>query len=162
MRLVVHRGGLAIVLTFVLALILTIFPVPGWAEELRPHMLALTVIYWAMALPHRVSIGIAWTMGLFLDVLFDALLGQHALALALIAFFTIRLHQRLRVFPLWQQAIVIFVLCLIYSMIVLWIKGLTGTAPNLWLFILPSLTSAMIWPLVFLFLRQVRRAYRVS
>ena len=162
MKLVVHRGGLAIVLTFVLALILTIFPFPSWAEELRPHWVALTVIYWAMALPHRVSIGIGWTMGLLLDVLFDALLGQHALALALVAFFTIRLHQRVRVFPLWQQAIVIFVLCLIYSMIVLWIKGITGTAPNLWLFILPSFTSSLLWPLVFLFLRQVRRAYRVS
>ena len=162
MKLVAHRGGFAILVTFVLALILTIFPFPSWAEELRPHWVTLTVIYWAMALPQRVSVGIGWTLGLLLDVLFDALLGQHALALALVAFFTAKLHQRIRVFPVWQQAIVIFVFCLIYSVVILWIKGITGHAPNLWLFILPSVTSALLWPAIFLFLRQVRRTYRVS
>ena len=162
MKQVMPHGGFTIVLTFVLALILTIFPLPGWAEELRPLWVVLTVIYWAMALPHRVSIGIAWMSGLLLDVLLDALPGQHALTLALVAFLTIRIHQRLRIFPLWQQSIVIFVMCFIYSIIVLWIKGITGVAPNLWLFILPSVTSAIIWPAVFIFLRQIRRAYRVN
>jgi len=162
MKLTPQRGGIIISLTFILAIILTIFPVPGWAEELRPHWLALTAIYWAMALPQRVSVGVGWILGLLLDVLYDALLGQHALALALILYFTSRLHQRVRVFPIWQQAIVVFVFILIYSLIILWIKGLTGTAPNLWLFILPSITSALVWPAVFLFLRRLRRTYQVS
>lgn len=157
-----HRGGFIILVSLVLAMILTIFPIPGWAEELRPHWVTLTLIYWAMAVPHRVSVGVGWVTGLLLDVLFDAVLGQHALALAVVAFFTSNLHQRLRVFPLWQQAIVIFMFCLIYNLIILWIKGITGIAPSLWIFIIPCFTSAMIWPAVFLFLRQLRRAYHVS
>lgn len=162
MKMGQHQGGFIIFMSFVLALILTILPLPGWAEELRPHWVALTVIYWAMALPQRVSVGIGWFMGLLLDVMFDALLGQHALALAIVAFFTTQLHQRLRVFPVWQQAIVIFVFCLIYAMIILWIKGITGVAPNLWLMLIPCVTSAVIWPAIFMLLRKVRRIYRVS
>jgi len=162
MKMTQRHGGFVIFMTLVAALILTILPLPGWAEELRPHWVVLTVIYWAMALPQRVSVGIGWFMGLLLDVMLDALLGQHALALAIVAFFTANLHQRLRVFPVWQQAIVIFVFCLIYAMIILWIKGIIGIAPNLWLMLIPCVSSAIIWPAIFIFLRKVRRIYRVN
>lgn len=162
MKLVQHHGGFVILMTFALSLILTILPLPGWAEELRPQWVTLTVIYWAMALPQRVSIGVGWFLGLLLDVVFDALLGQHALALALVAFFTSQLHQRIRIFPVLQQAIVVFVFCLIYALTILWIKGITGIAPNLWHFVIPCITSAIIWPAIFIFLRQVRRSYRVN
>lgn len=162
MRIGQHRGGAVIVLTFVVALLLTMLPLPGWLELARPHWVLLTLIYWCMALPSRVSVGIGWILGLLLDVALDALLGQHALAIALVAFFTVQLHQRLRVFPLWQQAIVIFVFCLIYNIVILWVKGISGVAPSLWLFLIPSFTSALIWPLIFVSLRQVRRIYRVA
>ena len=101
-------------------------------------------------------------MGLLLDVANDAVLGQHALALALIAFLTAQLHQRLRVFPLSQQTIVIFIFTIIYNLVILWIKGITGSAPGVWLIVLPSFTTALVWPLVFITLRHARRFYRVT
>lgn len=162
MRIGQHQGGAIIVLTLIAALLLTMMPMPGWLELSRPHWVLLTLIYWSMALPARVSIGIGWFLGLLLDVIYDALLGQHALAIALIIFVTVKVHQRLRIFPLWQQAIVIFVFSLIYSLIILWVKGISGVAPSLWLFLIPSFTSALIWPFMFLSLRQLRRIYRVN
>jgi len=160
---ITQRHGTAIILlSFVLALMLTVMPLPDWAEEIRPHWVVLVLIYWAMALPQRVNVGTAWVMGLLLDVANDAVLGQHALALALIVFLTAHLHQRLRVFPQSQQAIVIFVFCVIYNLIVLWIKGITGTAPSVWLIVIPSFTTAIVWPLAFIILRHARRFYRVS
>ena len=157
-----RQGGLIIILSFVVALMLSIIDLPTWAEEIRPQWVVLVLIYWSMALPQRISVGVGWVMGLLLDVSNSAILGQNALALALIAFLTAHLHQRLRVFPFWQQAIVIFVFCIIFNLIVLWIKGISGSAPNVWLIITPSFTSAIFWPLVFIFLRRVRRFYRVS
>lgn len=162
MSAVMRRGTPIIVLSLIIALMLTIMPLYTWAEEIRPHIVLMVVMYWAMALPHRVNIGVAWVMGLLLDVSYDAVLGQYALALALIAFFTVNLHQRLRVFPLWQQAIVVFVFAVIYSLIVLWIKGITGNAPSVWTIITPSFTTALLWPPAFLLLRKLRRFYSVS
>jgi len=157
-----RQGGFIIILSFVVALMLSIIDLPTWAEEIRPQWVVLVLIYWSMALPQRISVGVGWVMGLLLDVTNSAILGQNALALAFIAFLTAHLHQRLRVFPFWQQAIVIFVFCIIFNLIVLWIKGISGSAPNVWLIITPSFTSAICWPLVFIFLRHVRRFYRVS
>ena len=94
MKFMEHRGGGIIVLSFILALSLTIIPLPNIIEGLRPEFVSLTLIYWCMALPSRVGLGSAWTAGLFLDVLRDTLLGQHALALTLVAFFILQLHQK--------------------------------------------------------------------
>ena len=74
------QGGLTIALSFFVALILTIIPLPDWMASFRPEWVALTLIYWSMALPQRVGVGIGWGLGLALDVLKGALLGQHALA----------------------------------------------------------------------------------
>lgn len=157
-----QRGGMVIFLSFVVALMLTIIPLPTWGEEIRPHWVMIALIYWAMALPQRVGVGVGWILGLLLDVIFDSVLGQHALGLAIIAFFIAHLHQRQRVFPLWQQAIVVFFYCLVYSVINLWIQGITGNAPNFWLVLIPCFTTAIIWPFAFFLLRHIRRYYRVS
>lgn len=162
MSIVQRHGTAVIILSFVIALMLTVMPLPDWAEEIRPQWVVLVLIYWAMALPQRVSVGSGWVMGLLLDVVNDAVLGEHALALAFIAFLTAHLHQRLRVFPQSQQAIVILVFCIIYNLIILWIKGITGTAPSVWLIVIPSFTTALVWPLIFIILRHARRFYRVT
>lgn len=162
MSIAQRHGSAVIIVSFILALMLTVMPLWDWAEELRPQWVVLVLIYWSMALPQRVSVGSGWVLGLLLDVANDAVLGQHALALAFVAFLTAQLHQRLRIFPLSQQTIVIFVFTVIYNLIVLWIKGITGTAPSVWLIILPSFTTALVWPLIFITLRHARRFYRVT
>ena len=162
MSIVQRRGTAVIIISFIFALMLTVMPHPDWLEQIRPLWVVLVLIYWAMALPQRVSVGTGWVLGLLLDVANDAVLGQHALALAVIAFLTSHLHQRLRVFPQSQQAIVVLVFCVIYNLIILWIKGITGTAPSVWLIVFPSFTSALIWPLAFIVLRHARRFYHVS
>lgn len=155
-------GGLIIATSFVVALALTILPLPDWLSMLRPEWVALVLIYWCMALPGRVGVGIAWTTGLLLDVLRAALLGQHALTLAIVAYITLQLYQRIRVFPLWQQAVSVFVLILLHLLLQLWIKGISGSPPQALTFLLPALSSMLLWPIMFLGLRRLRRRYRVS
>ena len=157
-----HRGGWLIVLSFVLALALTMVPLPAILELFRPEWMAMVLIYWCMAVPSRVGVSIGWLVGLMLDVSRDALLGQYALAFALIAFLTLHLHQRLRNFPLWQQALSVGVLIALESLIVLWIKGLTGQSPGIWKMLVPAFSSLLFWPVIYLSLRYVRRAYQVS
>jgi len=162
MKFMEHRGGGIIILSFILALSLTIIPLPNMIEGLRPEFVSLTLIYWCMALPNRIGLGSAWTAGIFLDVMRDTLLGQHALALTLVAFFILQLHQRIRVFPLWQQAISIGVMILIQIALVLWIKGIMSEKADFWVALLPVLTTSLFWPPTFLLMRYLRRYYQVS
>lgn len=156
-----HHGGATLLITFVCAFLLQILPLPEWAETVRPDWVALTLIYWCIALPERVGVGIGWLVGLLLDVAYGSLLGQNALALAVVAYLAIRLHQRIRLFPLWQQAVSVLLLITLHLMLVLWIKGATGQSAETWVYWLPALTSMVLWPAVFIVLRGLRRSYRV-
>ena len=162
MNLTRHRGGWLITSSFVLALALTIVPLPAMLELFRPEWMAMVLIYWCMAVPTRVGVSIGWLVGLVLDVSRDALLGQYALAFALVAFLALHLHQRLRVFPIWQQALSVGVLIMLECLIVLWIKGLTGQSPGIWKMLIPAFSSLLFWPVIYLLLRHMRRAYQVS
>jgi len=162
MRFSQHRGGWLITLSFVLALALSIVPLPAMLELFRPEWMAMVLIYWCMAVPSRVGVSIGWLVGLLQDVSRDALLGQYALAFALVAFLTLHLHQRLRVFPIWQQALSIAVLIMLECLVILWVKGLTGQSPGFWKMMLPAFSSLLFWPVIYLLLRHVRRTYNVS
>jgi len=157
-----HRGGTVIFTTFVAAIILTIIPLPDWLAAVRPEWVALVLIYWCMALPTRVGVGFGWSVGLVMDVVRASLMGQHALSFGILAFITLHVHQRVRVFPLWQQAFSVLVLILVHEMLMLWIKGITGQPTQSLVYWLPSFSSMLVWPLMFLLLRNLRRRFKVS
>jgi rod shape-determining protein MreD len=91
-----------------------------------------------------------------------ALFGQHALALTIVAWTTVKLHQRIRLFPIWQQALSVFLLIAFNQMLVLWIKGIAGEPPRTWTYWLPSLTSMLLWPWFLGLMRMVRRYFVVT
>lgn len=157
-----HQGGWIIVMSFAMALLLTMLPLPSWAQAFRPEWVTLVLIYWCMALPGRVSIGWGWTAGLMLDVTLGNLLGLHALAMTIVAFLTIKLYQRIRVYPLGQQAFAILVLVAMSQLLILWILGIIGATPGSWTYWLPSISSAIIWPWLFVVMRGARRHFRVK
>ncbi len=156
------HGAWTIASTFLVALFLSLLPGPDWAERFRPDWVALVLIYWCMATPNRVGVSIGWLAGLLLDLLYGSVLGQHALALTVIAYIAHRLHLQIRVYPLWQQAATVLVLLLINQMLVLWIKGVLGQAPTLWPSLTSSIVGMVIWPLLFIILRDVRRRAQLT
>ena len=148
--------------SFVVALILTIVPLPEVVEPFRPEWTTLALIYWCLALPTRVGLGTAWSVGILVDVLKGTLLGQHALGMTMVAFIALKLHLRIRVHPLWQQAISVWLLLALNQLLVLWIHGMMGRPLTDWLHWAPTLTGALLWPAVFLMLRRIRRHFRIS
>ena len=147
------------ILTIIAAFMLAMMPLPEWAQSFRPDWVTLVLIYWTMALPASIGVTIAWCTGLMLDISHGALLGQHALGLVLVIYIIHSQHQRLRVASLLQQAIVIFFLLLVKQAITLWVSGIMGHAPDSWLYFMPSLTSALFWPWVYIILRDSRRKF---
>lgn len=144
-------------LTLVIALVLSMFPLPEAFERARPAFVALVLIFWALLYPQLVGVFTAWFAGLFLDILLGDLIGQNALILALIVALTHRLRLRLRASALIQQAFTIFILVGIGQMLSLWIDGAAGRSAriDIWFF-LPSVTSAVCWLYFYRILRSFR------
>lgn len=154
------RGTLFIYLTILIGLILQVFPLPDWADQLRPQWPLLVLVYWSMLLPERVGIFTAMIVGLFVDVMLDALLGQHVLAYAVAIFIVITTYKRLRLMHAWQQALVVFLLLMIERIVTAVVLGMTrGQATDLY-FWFPPLTGMLLWPLLGLLLSDFHRKVR--
>lgn len=137
-----------IALSIFAAMLLTLAPLPTWAAPFRPDWMAVTLIYWAMHLPRTYGVGVAWLLGLFLDVAQGTLLAQHALALCFIIYLTVKFHLQIRVFPIVQMAGAVLGLLGLYRFLLFWINGIAGVdtpAVNYWG---PVVTGALLWPLI--------------
>ena len=155
------RNGWVIWVSLLLALLLSVAPMPQFMEIGRPLWLALFLSYWVLALPHRIGMITAWSVGLIEDVLYGSLLGQNALILTLIVFLVLSLQRRLQMFPMWQQSLVLLVVFGIAQLVQLWLNALTGNRPPTLAFVLPALISALLWPWVFAILRGLQRRFGV-
>ncbi|WP_263078228.1 rod shape-determining protein MreD [Endozoicomonas sp. Mp262] len=148
-------------MSLLVAAVLSILPLPAWLSVARPAWVPMVVMYWILALPNRFGLVFAFIVGLLLDVFLGVLFGLNALGLTLVAFVMLSLHRRLRMFPWWQQAFIVFVIISCYQLLGLWVKSAAGfSMPSLW-YLLPALTSAAFWPWVLSILRFLRRYFRV-
>lgn len=146
-----------IVATIVVALGLSVVPLPATLQFGRPDWLALVICYFVLHRPRQVGVGSAWLSGLALDTLTGTLLGQHALALAVIAFVTDKFRLRIRVFPIWQQAATVFSLVTIYRFILFWINGVAGVPVPGSVHWVPVIIDAALWPLLVPLLRRIEQ-----
>jgi rod shape-determining protein MreD len=149
---------LPILISIVVALMLAIMPLPTWANPFRPDWVVLTLIYWSMTFPRSYSVGSAWLAGIVLDVAQGTLLGQHALALSLVIYITVKFHLQFRQFPVLQLAATVFALLALYQFILFWINGVAGVSSPTVVYWGPVLTGTVIWPLISLTLVGVRQA----
>jgi len=134
-------------LSALVALILTVLPLPRWLDVLRPAFLVLTVLYWSVNSPRTGGIGFGFLAGLVLDVFQGPVLGEHALALSLVTYIAVREHQRVRSKPVFQQALFVFAALLFYESLLWALDGWTGhpiTSPLRWVH---TVIGALIWPL---------------
>ncbi|MCU7959058.1 MAG: rod shape-determining protein MreD [gamma proteobacterium symbiont of Bathyaustriella thionipta] len=156
------HGGWIIAASFLAALLLELIPLPEWARFVRPQWSVLVLIYWSIAAPQRVGVGYAWLLGIIQDVLTGTLLGQHALGMIFVAFIANRLHKRIRVFPLWQQSMLVLLMLLLDQLLQFWTLGVIGQSPkglNYWV---PAFVGMLLWPWMFIVLRDIRRRFHVQ
>jgi rod shape-determining protein MreD len=146
-------------LSLVLTLALVAVPLPDSVAPLRPDWVAVVLLYWSLMAPRHFSLLTAFWMGIALDTLSGALLGQNALALLVVVYLAEKFHLRLRVFPLSQLAITVFLLLGLYEFILFWIDGMAGRSVPLVERWVPPLTGTLVWVLLYMmFDRREREA----
>jgi len=152
----------AIAISMLIAIILALLPMPDWTIWLRPAWVLMILIYWSMTVPYRVGVGIAWIMGIIVDLLNGTLLGEHALAFTVVIYFVSRMYMRFRMYPLLQQGISVLFFTLIYQFILYCVQGFIGELPRSHLYWLSSVTSMLLWPWLFILMRDYRRWFKVA
>ncbi len=149
-----------IAFTLVVAMLLTLAPLPPWLRALWPYWAALVMIYWCLETQGMISLGLAFVCGLVLDLFTGSLLGLHALSLVIIVYLVDRFRARLRFFPPWQQALAVLALLVNDRIILLWIISLRGDPlPSLDFWLAPVF-GTLAWPWLFLALDRIRGAMR--
>lgn len=148
---------LFIITSLIGAFLLNLLPWGGLVGV--PDFVALVLIFWSIHQPRKVGIGVAFCMGLLMDVHDAALLGENALVYTLLSYLAIMIHRRVLWFPVRTQALHILPLLLVAQAVQLLVRlAVTGKYPGV-LFFLESLVSVALWPLLtWLLLAPQRRA----
>lgn len=143
--------------SLVLAFLLNLLPkgsLPG-----IPDFVALVLVFWSIHQPRKVGIGVAFSMGLLMDVHNATLLGENALAYTLLSYFAIMLHRRVLWFAPFMQAIHILPLLILAQIAQALVHlVISGKFPG-WLYFSSSVVAAVLWPVAtWLLLAPQRRA----
>lgn len=158
----VRESRSLLTLTIIAAILLSMLPLPEFLSPLKPYWVALVIIYWTLETRAVINLGMAFLIGLTLDILSGSLLGLHALSLVVMVFLVRRFRSRIRFFPPWQQALSVLALLVNDRIILIWISILLGEPiPTFWYW-LPPLIGMAIWPWIFLLLDGLRARLRRS
>lgn len=160
------NGGWLILLSVAVAMVLAILHVPEtwpqWLGWLRPAWIALVVFFWVMELPHRLGLISAWVIGLAADVLLADPLGLNGILLAGITYIAWRFYERLRMYSVFQQCGVVFLLVLGSELLRGFVQDAAWSRGWSWGVFAPAAMSMLAWPLVYLVLQRFRLQFRVE
>jgi rod shape-determining protein MreD len=151
-----------VALTLVIALAANLLPLADTVLMLRPDFLALVLLYWCIQAPRYVGVGVAWVMGLLMDVGDATVFGQHALAYAFLAYAAEFFRRRVLRFPLWQQAAQVAVLLVLCAALVLLVRVVGGAPLPGWTYFVAALCGAALWPAISILLQMPQRPVRSS
>ena len=132
----------------ILAFIVGSISLPNILELVSPFWLLLFFIYWLIYSDSNGIFTTAFILGILLDVLQGAILGQNALALIITSAFILREKQSFFVSNLTTQQVYVFIASLIYLVLFL-ITHLTVQGLHVqWLILFVPFTGALVWPVV--------------
>lgn len=117
-----------------------------------PDFVALVLLFWNIHQPRKVGMGIAFLLGILMDVHDANLFGEHALAYTLLSYGAISLHRRVLWFSLPVQALHVLPLLVIAQLVPFVIRLLTGAAFPGWSYLIDGFVEAILWPVASLLL----------
>jgi rod shape-determining protein MreD len=146
-------------LAFTLLLAFAFNLVPVGRSPAMPDFVAIVLMFWNVHEPRRVGVGVAFLLGLLMDVHDGALLGQHALAYTLLSFLAITMHRRLSGFTAVSQMLQVLPLLLAAHLVSLLVRMFAGGMFPGWSILLAPVFEALLWPVAdALLLAPQRRA----
>jgi rod shape-determining protein MreD len=145
-----------IAFTILVGFVLNILP---WGRTYGvPDFLAIVLVFWNIHQPRKVGIGIAFLVGLLMDVHASALFGERALAYSLLSYGAMSMHRRVPWFRLGGQMLHVLPLFLLAQLVVIAVRmAVGGPFPGVGYF-LQSLSTTLLWPLADVLLLAPQRS----
>ncbi|MDC3078609.1 rod shape-determining protein MreD [SAR86 cluster bacterium] len=142
-------------ITIFVAFLLEVFISNFFELSVYLPLTLMVLIYWNMALPK--NIGLIWAMifGFCLDINQEILLGSHVILFLFISYFTQRYFHRLRALYTVQQSLFVAIIVLIYQIFLIFFLSEFNDTIIIEL-VLMTVMAALIWPIIFGILRQLR------
>ena len=150
-----------ILLSFFASLILLFLRTPPNIDWLQPLWIILVLLYWILMRPQYVSIGVAWSVGIFLDILYNTPIGENALALVLIAFLATKFRQKIISLSFWKSSMIIFGLIALYQSLQFLMQTCIGSYFNIWSIFGNAFMSTLAWILLAVFLFNHQRKIQI-
>lgn len=122
-----------------------------------PDFLALVLVFWCIHQPRWVSIGIAFFLGVVMDVHEASLLGQHALTYTALGFLAVMVHRRLLWFSVPSQAMQVLPIFAAAHLLDLAVRMMSGGLFPGWAIFGAPVIEALLWPIVSVILLAPQR-----
>ena len=147
--------------SFFIALALTFIDLPAWVNWITPEYLIILLLYWIYTSYTCVNIGIAFLVGVMLDIILDAPIGEHALVLISAAYFLIKFNSKIHALSFEKRLAVIFGLIFWCQFVPLLLQLCLGTTtvfwPSLAKIFIQAVSGALLWLILLVFLNTKRR-----
>ncbi len=141
----------------ILAFILGSISLPNILELVSPIWLLLFFIYWLIYSDSNGIFSAALILGLLLDILQGAILGQNALALIISSAFILSVKKSFFVSNLTTQQVYVFIASLIYLILFLVTHLVVQGLHIQWLILFVPFTGALVWPVVRFLLAKLKQ-----
>lgn len=135
-----------IVFLLLIALLVTIIPLPAILDFLRPPCVLLVCLYLQLYAPSFFSVSLLVILGLVMDSLLSTVLGEHVFSLCLVAWLASSKGRRFSFFSMGQQMAFMGFFACIYQLSLVCIDCLLGNQGHISSVIGVSLVSIVLWP----------------
>lgn len=154
------QSYIVIFFTLCCGFILQYLPLTDFMSWFVPEWVLLIFIFWQMKVPRLINYWWVWPIGLFMDVQNANLLGSSVIGYAIVLYCLQLMYQRLRVFNVAQQTMVIFLLMCTFQLVTHWAGMLIDDVNKPFSLWLPALVSALVWPWLYLLLSSISQKVR--
>lgn len=137
-----------IILSLVIAVLLDLIPFPQPVAGWFPDCVAVMTIYWCLYRPKYVGIGVAFILGLIVDVGTGSPFGQHALALMAAVYVIDQNRLQMLGYSYGYQSLLIFVSLLLMTIILIIVHFFASHQFAGWNLFVSPFISALLWPLI--------------
>ena len=138
-------------MALLVALILTIMPLPSVLVACRPPWVLLLILYIQFYYPDLFKLSLVFLLGLVLDSLLATVIGEHAFSLCFVAWLANSKARRFSFFPMSQQMIFISLFAGVYQLTIVLLDSLLGNQGQMVTVLGGSVVSVLLWPWVRLF-----------
>jgi len=155
------RNYAVIYSSFFIALIFSTLQVPIFLSVFRPEWVLLTLIYWTLALPHKIGSFHALILGLLLDLLLGSTIGMHAILLPCFSYVVATNFQKIRCFSIAKTTMIVGFLVFLNKF---FLYGIALSQQDIVFhsyYFFGIFTSMLLWPWFFLFMRAMRLKLKI-